>query len=537
MIGAILLMTHAAAAQSAPGAPSPESPDDRGLMLKTDTAAPFQPGQPSSGRDVPSSVSAAAPPTKAPDSPSGAPGNLQLSTLKILRDKGILSAAEYDSAVTELQQSTGARAADANTLVFSKWAATIYGFAEGDAIYDSTQSLTEISGNTQIARPGTFAGDHDRTEFSVRNSRFGIRLKAPEMGGIRVSGQFEGDFFGNQMPIGYTGAAGTQSESAYYNNAAFRVRHFNLKMETPIVDILVGQTWSLFGWQAMYLPNSVQLQPMPGEIFSRAAQFRVSKTAKTDDITAEIAVAASRPPQRDSAVPDLQGGLRFAVNKVTAMQTINGTGTSIQPLSVAVTGVTRQFRLPELSADPKTTHEKRGAAFAVDAFIPVLTATKDHKGNSLALNGEFSYGAGHADLYTGLNGGVSNPALPAPAAGGTAPTFDPKVDAGDVVYGSDGLPHVVQWTNWIAGLQYYLPGLDGRVWISGNVAHTTSDNARTFGAAAKLRSEEFMVDGNLFFDPTVATRFGFEYANFKDTYADGMHAINHRLQMSGYFLF
>jgi hypothetical protein len=42
---------------------------------------------------------------------------------------------------------------------------------------------------------------------------------------------------------------------------------------------------------------------------------------------------------------------------------------------------------------------------------------------------------------------------------------------------------------------------------------------------------------NLFVDPVPAVRIGAEYANFNDVYVDGTHAINHRVQLSGFFIF
>ena len=73
-----------------------------------------------------------------------------------------------------------------------------------------------------------------------------------------------------------------------------------------------------------------------------------------------------------------------------------------------------------------------------------------------------------------------------------APTYTANVDNGPVVYTADGVLHAVQWTSVQAGLQYYLPGLDGRAWISTHYAHLWSSNSGDFGAATKVRkaSEE-----------------------------------------------
>ena len=56
-------------------------------------------------------------------------------------------------------------------------------------------------------------------------------------------------------------------------------------------------------------------------------------------------------------------------------------------------------------------------------------------------------------------------------------------------------------------------------------------------ALSKVRDVEDWFDVNLFVDPTPAVRIGIEYANFNDMYFDGHHAINHRGQLSGFFIF
>src|SRR6266850_4157623 len=61
----------------------------------------------------------------------------------------------------------------------NKFKVTLFGFAELDMIRDSTQFLTEspgngiVRGNTDVTK---FAGTHERTMFSVKNSRVGLKL-------------------------------------------------------------------------------------------------------------------------------------------------------------------------------------------------------------------------------------------------------------------------------------------------------------------------------------------------------------------------
>jgi len=181
---------------------------------------------------------------------------------------------------------------------------------------------------------------HGRTQFGVRNSRIGFRFKGPETANIKSSALAEMDFLGNQpqgqpLPVAPAGSPAV-SEAAYFNNPAFRVRHFMLKMETPIVDLLAGQYWELFGWQSYFHPNTVELQGVPGQIYSRTPQLRISKLVKTDAVNVEAAIAALRPLQRNSEIPDAQAGIRVLVNHLKALHTAGGTGTaSTRPASAS----------------------------------------------------------------------------------------------------------------------------------------------------------------------------------------------------------
>ena len=151
--------------------------------------------------------------------------------------------------------------------VTSKFSATFYGFVEFDAIHDSTQSFNDLAGNATIAPSGSFGASHDRMIFGARNSRLGFKLKGPETETIKSSGIAEMDFLGNQ-PQGSPSPAGSPavSESAYFASPTFRIRHMALKLETPIVDVLAGQYWQLFGWQSSFHPSSVDIQGLPGQV-------------------------------------------------------------------------------------------------------------------------------------------------------------------------------------------------------------------------------------------------------------------------------
>lgn len=416
--------------------------------------------------------------------------------------------------------------------VTNKWTAALYGFVELDSIWDSTQSFNELAGNGAIQRPSTYAGSgsHQRFTFSPRNTRLGLKFGAPEYEGMKASAVLESDFIGNQPS--------DASEAAFINNPLFRIRHAFLKLETPFVDLIAGQTWELFGWQAYFHPNTVDLQGVPGQVYSRTQQVRLSKALKSDEATIEIAAAALRAPQRDSGVPDGQAGVRFLVNHWKAVHTGGGTGTSVDPAGLGVSGVVRRFEVQKPvtpAGTPGTdTATAKGWGYSIDALVPIIPAPDQGRANALTFTGSFVQGAAIADLYTGLSGGantVSALRLPSTA------TYKPNVDNGLVSFAADGKLHAIDWRSFIVGLQYYLPP-SGTVWVSANYSGMYSDNIEDYAAdKTKVFHRSQWADGNLFWDVTPAVRVGGEYAWFQQTYADGVHATDRRAQLSFYYLF
>lgn len=413
-----------------------------------------------------------------------------------------------------------------------KWGTTFYGFVSFDAIHDSTASFTEAAGNGAIARSSTYAGQHGRTVLSARNSRIGFKLSAPDFHGIKTTGVIEADFSGNQ-PTGIT-------ESQFYTNAAFRLRQFFVKLETPIVDVTIGQTWQLFGWQPYFSPNTVQIQGIPGQVFGRNPQLRVSRTFKSDPVNVEIAAAATRPVQRDSEVPDWQGAVRVMVNGWKGVHTLGSTSTAADPLTLGFSAVGRRLVIPEYVAKPMDEFTRFGWGVSLDAFVPVIPATLESRANALSLNGSFATGSAISDLYAGLtNTTTASWPVPNPSGATPAPVYTPNFDNGLVVMKSNGYPLRVKTQTFLIGAQYYLPP-SGRVWISGNFAQLKSDNTVDVmqpDAAAKMYTKAQFMDVNVFADVTPAVRLGAEYANVVQTFKDGKDETNHRVQVSGYYIF
>jgi len=466
-----------------------------------------------------------------------------VSTLKLLRDKNVITEEEYQAALKDLGE-LGARAKDANTFVMGKFATSVYGFVQTDFLFNSTQSYaSDFAANFQVARPGTYAAANSRLVFTARDSRLGFRLSAPAPAGFNVTAVFEGDFLGSEPGIfqntgGTPPVAGTtNSEAAFFLNPTFRIRHAYLKAETPVVDVTIGQTWNLLGWQPAFIPVVVQWPGLIGELYGRAPQLKLSKAFKSDFITVEAAAAALRPVQRDSSLPNGEAGVRLTFNKWAGVHTAYLTGTSALPLSLAITGDVRAFHIPEFSAAPVASNAATGGAFAIDAFIPIIPGTLANRANSLALTAEFVRGMGIADQYTGFSSGVTNPALP-PDANGNPVAFPARVDANLAAYDAAGTLHLVQNQSFFASLEYYLPVLEGKVGVFGGYYQTDILNTDDFSNAATARRRRVsLAEAGLLWDPVPALRFGADYGLIRDAYADGTTAWNWSVLGSAFLFF
>ena len=515
-----VLAPRVATAQPAPPAPDPAAPITPGAGADPATTSP----PPDSGPPAPAPTPAPAPPPPAANATTAK--GVEWTSLRLLKAKGVISDAEYASALKDMGEIVGG--GDANTLVVSKAKLTLYGFAQADFKYDTTQSCNEFCSNALVQKEGTYRGDHGRAVFSPRDSRFGIRIALPEDHKIKASGLIETDFFGPT----------TTTEQGTFTNAVLRVRHAYLKLETPIVDILLGQTWNLFGWGAAYVVTSAQEPGLPGQMFQRTPQLRISKTIKTKaGVTVEIAAAAQRPPQMDSGIPEGTGGIRLLLDKWTGYHTVYLSAQVVQPASIAVTGDLRGFRISEFAAAPKTAHFRTGGGVAVDVYLPIVPATKASHDNALAVSGEFVSGTGISDMYTALGGaGTVNAALPPAMPGGPALTYTPNFDGGLAAYDATGHLELIKWTSYMVGAEFYPGGAGGRLGLFGNYGHMKSSNSKKFASASTRESEDFFNFG-LFFDPTKATRIGADYGNYTDHYVDGADATNHSFMLSGFLFF
>ena len=399
------------------------------------------------------------------------------------------------------------------------WAFTVFGTIQADYITDTTRSYNDFIGQSLVARDDTYEGTTGRTQFGMRNSRVGFLLDSPSIGSVTPSAVFQLDFSGNQpsvpyVPPGSPGEAGI-SEAAYYNSPTARIRHAYMTLRNPIVDILAGQTFDVFGWQNNYLSTS--LLGIPNQTSSRNAQFRLSKSIGAGGpVVVDVAFAAARPAQRDSRVPDLEGGIRLSVPGWKGITTPGSAVTIAAPLSIGVSGIARQFYVNAFTPPPaQRSNSTVGWGVSGDIFLPIIPAKHaGDRSNRLTLIGSFVWGTGIADLIVS-GGGARFPNLPNPAQQSPPPHYTPNIDNGLVTFDVRGVLHTIDWWSAKGAFQYYLPG-SGRIFLAGTFTYAHSRNISklfpTGGTEIELlgsvADKSLAGDVTLMFDVTPAIRFG-----------------------------
>jgi hypothetical protein len=403
---------------------------------------------------------------------------------------------------------------------------TFYGFVEADYIYDTTRSYDDAMGSSIVARKDTYDGNHSRSQFSMRNSRLGFAFESPVVGGVKPTAVLEADFFGHQeTPPGTT-------ENTYFDSPTFRVRHAYVKLANPYVDVLLGQTYDLFGWQNFSSPCSLEFLGLPNQLFSRNPQLRLSHGFAADSaVGVDVAISAGRPAQRDSQIPDGSAGLRINFNRWKGITTPGNVRTTFEPASIGVSGIVRQFKVNAFAPPPtRDSNSATGWGMAVDALLPVIPAASEgDRSNRLTLTGSFVRGTGIADLITS-GGGAQFPPLLNPQQANPAPIYEPNIDSSLVTFDRDNVLHTINWTAFRVGLQYYLPP-SGRFLFAANYTQSHSDNLWKLyprGSAdvellGKIADTSRYVDANLFWDATPALRLGISGQYTQVEYLDGIN--------------
>ncbi len=416
----------------------------------------------------------------------------------------------------------------------SGWKVSLCGYVALNAMHDSTQSFGAGVNDAIVSRQGTYAGDHDQMQFTAKDTRLTVDASAPTTHGVEAAGLVQMDFTG-VMP-----SDATENDSYVFGTP--RLRLAMMKLHTPVVDVIAGQYHDLFGWGGTgYFPSTLGFLGLPGEIYHRQPQFRISKTLHSDAVDFELAGAAVRPVQKDSGVPDFEGGLRLVLNHFTGASQQAYSQPGIAPASIGASGVARRFEVAEFVRRPEDPVQKTGWGFALDAVVPVVPrSSNEDRSNGLTLTGEFTTGTGISDLYTGLTGGALFPTLSNDSTSAVPPFYTPNIDSGIVTYDANGALHTINWQAVVVGLQYYLPIAGGRVWVSGTYTQTKSTNIVPLTPIPNRGSVYFKSeyeDGNLFVALTDAVQLSASFQTVRQLFGDGVSARNNRVEFGSHFFF
>jgi hypothetical protein len=396
------------------------------------------------------------------------------------------------------------------------WFIQPYGYARLDSIEDSTESFEDGIQPNLIQRAGTYRGDHRRTIFTARDSRLGVFVGAPKYQAIRSSGQIELDFYGLEP-----------SDVRRHDSVVFgtpRIRLAYLKLETPAFDIIAGQYFDLFGWNSYFYVGTVAYLGVPGEVYHRNPQLRIEKKLHLGQLEVVAAVAAVRPGQRDSGLPEGQAGLKLAYGGWSGA-TRSGFGLpNLNPFSLGVSALYRAFEVPVFRAEPGSASVKTfGYAVAASALLPIIPVKNiQDRANSLVLAGEFTIGTGIADMYTFMDGGSRFPLLPNPST--LMPVqYAANVDPGLVTFDRNLDLKTINWEAFVANLQYYLPVDHGRVFIEGTYSRIWSNNIKDltpFPSWGGIFTKMEYFDANLGIDITPAVVLGLSFQSVRQTFGD-----------------
>lgn len=441
-----------------------------------------------------------------------------------------VSAPETSSAKLEPSETVApAEATDDLTAKLGGFSVTLYGQVAVNAMHDSTQSFGVASGNVMLQRRGMFRGNNDQLQLTSRDSRLGLRIHLPDYGSIKSLAVIETDF-GATLPVEST-------ETATYIQTPLRMRLFYLQLETPVIDVMAGQMQDLFGWGGKgFFPNTLAFQGITGQVYHRQTAVRLSKTVRPGGLELETAVAAVRPVQRASGLPEGQGGIRLALPAWSTVRAQGYARPSLGALSLGVSGVARRLEVAEFLEYPGASQKAVGWGFVVNGFIPIIPVTnvRDRR-NALSIVGEFSTGTGISDLYTELTGGALFPTLTNPQdrqqPTNPPPVYPQNIDSGIVTFDADNKLRTINWQAFIVGGSYYLPVWDGRIWVSGNYAQIKSNNIVKYTPIPGrpfVYSKATYWDANLFITLTDHFQAGYSFQAVEQTFGDNVKAKNYR---------
>lgn len=183
------------------------------------------------------------------------------------------------------------------------WSYDFYGYIKLDASYDTQQS---VPGNlAKWVVPEGPHGPDDEFNFTAKQSRFGVRIKAPEVSGFSTTGRAEIDFYG----------------SGSENAANPRLRLAHITMSRGNWSYLAGQDYDT---TQTLLPKTVNFATggWHGALWSRRPQLRATyrHVRESGILTSAFGISRTigadldglgQEDGKDFPYPTLQGKLQY----------------------------------------------------------------------------------------------------------------------------------------------------------------------------------------------------------------------------------
>lgn len=219
-----------------------------------------------------------------------------------------------------------------------EWDVSLYGFARADYIFDSRKSAYVREYNLNLypldVAKDTNGEDKNATgssNFLSVTSRIGVKFKGPDVFKAKISGNIEGDFFGNTEVNANTSGTGSIG--------LFRLRHATIKLDWTKTSLTFGQTWYPTFVQEVFpgvanFNTGIMFNP-----FGWASQIRFRQKLsdkisldlvayKDREFTASsVTGTAPNTPSFNSTIPTLHGQLQFKNKNIVA-----GVGAEFQSL-------------------------------------------------------------------------------------------------------------------------------------------------------------------------------------------------------------
>lgn len=392
-------------------------------------------------------------PTQEPPPP---PAPLSIAVPPARRPEPARSLGPIDVQAKPSFQHDGSLAATSPSLALPLgWFVSVYGAAELNFVFDSTGSFRDeltAPNNLTLATPGLIVGSTGSEYAGTRRSRFGLSLAGPVTERVRARFVFE------------TGVFARAEDRPW-------AQQLYLGIETPIVDVLVGRSYGLFGWGGKgFAPTTAAHNGVFGQIFDRPSQVRLSHIVRSSLFDFEVAAAAVAAP---AGVVGPQGelGLRLAFNRWRGAAAQGVGPAEVAPVQVALSALGRRLEGAYASDDPTNRlPSPRAGGLALDLLVPIIPARGFSLRNALTLTLEVSRGSGIADLYPGLTGGYIAPIVavdPSRPLLGGEPVWVSPFPLGTAGLAWDAKQHTIDWCALVIGLHYHLPiGAGDRIWIS-----------------------------------------------------------------------